>query len=691
MSTSILTYKHSILRAERNEIRLIRLHPGQSYHDICIDIFHVDPSLNPSYEALSYAWGDPTRSEKITVRSRSPASGRSNTTEYPGTFTADLTHTFAALYISRNLAIALRHLRLPKDVRTLWIDAISINQDDIEERSEEVAKMGSLYSNAWRVIVWLGGSSQDSLLALQTLRNIRQDTDFFEKDGLRSFLTRGETGELERSPNGWRAEVLKWIAIRSLLNRPWFGRLWIFQEIGHAKKAVVVVGKDELSWEAFRVAVFWIIYMTEGKAPLSDIFDAAYLRQIDSLLQENPGRALERLLDSTKKAICFDPRDRIYAILSLLHPYDPIRKAIEPDYAKSVEQVYQEVTVRQIQLTSQLRLLALCSFWNSESTLQLPSWVPDLSIPNPLEQILNSNASGPSNHKSPLTLSERYLTIRGTVAGVISEILTPITLSARLPEILAVCYSWEPPNAAATAYVTGGDLMTAFITTLFFGAISELNDFGMPLEYDKLRGVYENTVVRGVTDVIEDDGDDNVNEWYNTRHLQSYLPGRALFRTKEGHIGLCPAAARVGDSIVIAYGCATPLVLRPAFDHYFVGGECYVSGLMNGEALFGPLPQGWTLQSWKAINREKRPIFKSPTGRTTLTDPRLQSLSKGSQISFLPRGKKRRYSVAGQGRSDDDEIVTGTEERNREQQQMSGVNNPKNLLPGLMIKEFVLI
>ncbi|PVH81318.1 hypothetical protein DL98DRAFT_348715, partial [Cadophora sp. DSE1049] len=80
--------------------------------------------------------------------------------------------------------------------------------------------------------------------------------------------------------------------------------------------------------------------------------------------------------------------------------------------------------------------------------------------------------------------------------------------------------------------------------------------------------------------------------------------GRALFRTNEGHIGLCPAAAKVGDLIVIAFGCATPLVLRSTNNSYQVGGECYVSGVMNGEVLHGPLPQGWTLLSWKIIKHE---------------------------------------------------------------------------------------
>jgi hypothetical protein len=37
-----------------------------------------------------------------------------------------------------------------------WIDALSINQEDIQERNTEVKRMRSLYERAWSVVVWLG-------------------------------------------------------------------------------------------------------------------------------------------------------------------------------------------------------------------------------------------------------------------------------------------------------------------------------------------------------------------------------------------------------------------------------------------------------------------------------------------------------------------------------------------------------
>jgi hypothetical protein len=61
-----------------------------------------------------------------------------------------------ATAIRLELARALRRLRFPNSTRILWIDAICINQDDKEERSYQVPLMGSIYSLARRVVVWLG-------------------------------------------------------------------------------------------------------------------------------------------------------------------------------------------------------------------------------------------------------------------------------------------------------------------------------------------------------------------------------------------------------------------------------------------------------------------------------------------------------------------------------------------------------
>ncbi|KAK3942808.1 heterokaryon incompatibility, partial [Diplogelasinospora grovesii] len=83
------------------------------------------------YEALSYTWGDPRVTEPVLL----------NGQEYHAT---------------TNLRCALEYLRLPDRKRTLWVDALCINQADNDERCREVQRMGDIYSKAERLTVWLG-------------------------------------------------------------------------------------------------------------------------------------------------------------------------------------------------------------------------------------------------------------------------------------------------------------------------------------------------------------------------------------------------------------------------------------------------------------------------------------------------------------------------------------------------------
>ena len=64
--------------------------------------------------------------------------------------------------ISANLEAALVRLRLPDAERTLWVDAICINQDDEAEKRREVMRMSAIYNSAKQVVVWLGEASLDS-------------------------------------------------------------------------------------------------------------------------------------------------------------------------------------------------------------------------------------------------------------------------------------------------------------------------------------------------------------------------------------------------------------------------------------------------------------------------------------------------------------------------------------------------
>ncbi|KAL8649129.1 MAG: hypothetical protein Q9210_004589 [Variospora velana] len=109
--------------------------------------------------------------------------------------------------------------------------------------------------------------------------------------------------------------------------------------------------------------------------------------------------------------------------------------------------------------------------------------------------------------------------------------------------------------------------------------------------------------------------------------------GRAFILTQnEGLIGLAPEACRENDCIVVLLGCPSPMVLRATDDgSLLVVGECYVQGLMDGEALLGPLPSNWrrvgrfdeeTKRTWNTFKDCNRAVYQ-------IEDPRLGPLPKG--------------------------------------------------------------
>ncbi|KAH7417920.1 heterokaryon incompatibility protein-domain-containing protein [Cadophora sp. MPI-SDFR-AT-0126] len=67
--------------------------------------------------------------------------------------------------------------------------------------------------------------------------------------------------------------------------------------------------------------------------------------------------------------------------------------------------------------------------------------------------------------------------------------------------------------------------------------------------------------------------------------LRANVLHRQLMISKKGYIGLGPVPARQGDLICVLYGCSVPVILRKVDKHYILVGECYVHGLMDGEAL----------------------------------------------------------------------------------------------------------
>ncbi|KAH6674395.1 heterokaryon incompatibility protein-domain-containing protein, partial [Halenospora varia] len=68
-----------------------------------------------------------------------------------------------------NLEAALRRLRLSGKQRTIWIDAVCINQNDIQERQDQVSLMRQIYEQAEQVVIWLGENRSSGRLPMLTL------------------------------------------------------------------------------------------------------------------------------------------------------------------------------------------------------------------------------------------------------------------------------------------------------------------------------------------------------------------------------------------------------------------------------------------------------------------------------------------------------------------------------------------
>jgi hypothetical protein len=124
---------YSPLHTARRSIRTLQLLPGRWLDPISCTIHPVFLDDKPTYDALSYVWGNASDTLSIQVNS-------------------------SPFHATKNLVAALRRLRSSVETRTLWVDAICIDQADNHEKMEQVKMMADIYKSATSVRVFLGES-----------------------------------------------------------------------------------------------------------------------------------------------------------------------------------------------------------------------------------------------------------------------------------------------------------------------------------------------------------------------------------------------------------------------------------------------------------------------------------------------------------------------------------------------------
>ncbi|KAH8587991.1 heterokaryon incompatibility protein-domain-containing protein [Bisporella sp. PMI_857] len=127
------------------------------------------------------------------------------------------------LLVTKNYAEAPGAIRKHDGVDNIWIDAISINQADLQERNSQVSMMGGIYMGAFAVRVWLGHETDDSGDAIRALLALWGT----QKDSINNDLRQ---------------------AIVNTGNRPYWQRMWTLQEIALAKLVLLHVGDKRMHY-----------------------------------------------------------------------------------------------------------------------------------------------------------------------------------------------------------------------------------------------------------------------------------------------------------------------------------------------------------------------------------------------------------------------------------------------------------
>lgn len=290
--------------------------------------------------------------------------------------------------ISKNLHAALENIRRRHSTRLMiWIDALCINQADIQEKNAQVSIMRSIYTKSMHTYIWLGPNDAWTGLTFEQIkmraaweRNRKTgETEIGWWEWKRTYS--GPGGEEEGRPGGGhragrmlltrrmaKVAFLSTPAHMSIFVRPWFARCWILQETATSRAMTILCGRYHLAWEDLEAVC---------DVPGSHFTELGTLIAIRRDFQGGSAdtpRRLADLLRRTNTRQATDPRDRVFSLLGLVNDQEDteaatgrdgvlglrpsIREGLRVDYGASVRDIYIDVTLQCMIRTGHLGILS---------------------------------------------------------------------------------------------------------------------------------------------------------------------------------------------------------------------------------------------------------------------------------------------------------------------------------------------
>jgi hypothetical protein len=362
------------LNQDEKEIRLLRVAPYGCGDDDVLSVCECTmfkASLTeplPRYNAFSYEWG---YTQDISVGYKAD-----NIVVVNGHRVQVTKNLVALLTRHRNIAQSIPDSDIART--PVWIDALCIDQSNIEERNSQVALMGTIYSRAQSTLSWLGESEDDSDYAmdviartgLQILKNMAAKKD--EMDWI----------DVDNQPELWKTEQPRrlnrfWASLGAFMRRTYWTRAWIVQEVMLQSTVVIFCGKlichymqleaihrwlrncrgrpcppgvDAGLWELLSTRVGWY------QMGLNNLQRRVPLGSKRQETGEDPERESYTMwktwIISTVFKQATEPRDKLYSVLGLVGS-----DLLRPDYSASVERVFADFAERSIRMEGGLDIL----------------------------------------------------------------------------------------------------------------------------------------------------------------------------------------------------------------------------------------------------------------------------------------------------------------------------------------------
>lgn len=440
-------FKYASLKSTKS-IRLLVLRPSLFQRKpISCYLRNVELSKLPKYEALSYTWDGQEPSVPIKCGD-------------------------SELIVTKNVDHAINHLRRRFSQRTLWIDAICIDQHNAGERGSQVSFMDEIYRNASQVLIWLGNGDDKSSQTVRALKYVFPvwksllNIPFTRYFALRRFkrlklelqdvLTQDHNATSSRTTSSDSVDSIigntSKASLRRIVNHDWFRRIWTIQEVSMAKKATIVIGNSTISWKSLSNTLSFdgvfsspsispVILNEGGYNPAIPVYNGStfiYRVQQIQIFRESLGRTLgfsswipclSKSPQRPSMSFIFNllmtglnpyyhvtnSRDRVYGIQGLIQACGV--ELPTADYSLPIP----EILARTIQhIAIKHNSLDFLELVNGESTFRhLRSWIPDFDAVPWSTGNGNSSPRSDETELSRMQFTDRGLKVSGSILGSI--------------------------------------------------------------------------------------------------------------------------------------------------------------------------------------------------------------------------------------------------------------------------------